>query len=155
MQIVPEWLLSEDSRHRTVLVPQHLPRWPWPLCLSKSTLLQAGPHSFSCLAAGTSGWNLPPFSLLSLCLLSLNTSQIIFIIFRGLYAIVASTVFPLSIPGFFSILNFHDTVRKCGAGPCRGTLCPVLRLWTAPNFPSRRMIKAKGGPSLSKIAKTG
>lgn len=34
---------------------------------------QAGPCSFSCSVAGTSDWNLPPFSLLCPCLLSLNT----------------------------------------------------------------------------------
>lgn len=71
------------------------------------------------------------------------------------HVIITPIVFPLSIPGFFSILNFHDTVRKWGAGPCWGALCPALRLWTAANLTSRLMIKAKGGPSLRKIAKTG
>lgn len=44
-----------------------------PYVQSISILFQPGPHSFSCLVAGTSGWNLPPFSLLCPCLLSLNT----------------------------------------------------------------------------------
>lgn len=149
-------LLGKDSRHHTVLVPQRFPCWPWSLCPKHIDTLSARPPQFL-LLGGWHQWLEPASFFLALSLFTLLeyspklflSSSVVF------HVIITPTVFPLSITVLFSILNFHDTVRKRGAGPCWGTLCPALKLWTAANCPSRLMIKAKGGPSLRKIAKTG
>lgn len=36
-------MLSEDSRHRTVLVPQRFPCWPWPLCTANRYSFRQAP----------------------------------------------------------------------------------------------------------------
>lgn len=148
--MIPVQLLSEDCRHHTV-----------PQCFSLLALApmykanqyssrQASVVSLAQWLAPVAGICLP-FPCF-VCLLSLSTFP------NYIYHLLCSFILLsllLSLPIFFSISNFHDTVRKCGAGPCWGTLCPALTHLATANFTSRLTIKAKGGASLSKTAKMG